>query len=71
MIKVKTRTPFHGKAPSFSIGKEKQFNNINKKDLVEVKGLYLDKNTGRLYFMVDDEAYVEDIVFVEVKDEKK
>ena len=33
MIKVKTRTPFHGKAPSFSIGKEKQFNEINKKDL--------------------------------------
>jgi hypothetical protein len=71
MIEVKTRTPFHGKAPSFTIGKEKQFNNINKEDLVEVKGLYLDKNTGRLYFMVDDEAYVEDIVFVEVKDEKK
>ena len=67
MIEVKTRTPFYGKAPSFSIGKEKQFNNINKEDLVEVKGLYLDKSTGRLYFMVDDEAYVEDIVFVEMK----
>lgn len=71
MLKVKTHTPFHGKAPSFSIGKEKQFNEINKKDLVEVKGIYLDKSTGRLCFMVDDEAYVEDIVFVEVKDEKK
>lgn len=71
MLKVKTRTPFYSKVPSFTIGKEKQINKINKEDLVEVKGLYVDKNTGRLYFMVDDEAYVEDIVFVEVKDEKK
>jgi hypothetical protein len=71
MIKVKTRTPFYGKALTFSIGKEKRFNEINKEDLVEVKGIYLDKNTGRLCLMVDDEAYVEDIVFVEVKDEKK
>lgn len=70
MLKVKTRTPFYGKAPSFTIGKEKQFNEINKKDLVEVKGIYLDKNTGRLCFMVDDEAYVENIVFVEMKNNK-
>lgn len=71
MIKVKTRTPFYGKSLTFSVGKEKQFNKINKEDLVEIKGLYMDKSTGRLYFILDDEAYVEDIVFVEVKNEEK
>ena len=30
MIKVKTRTPFYGKALTFSIGKEKQFNKISE-----------------------------------------
>lgn len=65
IIKAETRTPFYGKRLSFSVGKEKNFNKINKEDLVEVKGLYMDKNTGRIYFVLDDEAYVEDIVLVE------
>ena len=69
MIEVKTRTPFYGKAPSFSIGKEKQI--INKEDLVEVKGLYVDKNTGRIFFIVDNEAYIEDIVFIERREKEK
>ena len=50
---------------SFSIGKkEEDFNEFNKDDMVELRGLYMNKNTGKVYFVLDD-AYVEIISFYE------
>ena len=47
---------------SFSIGKEEDFNEFNKDDMIELKGLYMNKNTGKVYFVVDN-AYMEIISF--------
>ena len=50
---------------SFSIGKkEEDFNEFNKNDMVEIRGLYMNRNTGKVYFVLDD-AYVEIISFYE------
>ena len=48
---------------SFSIGKkEEDFNEFDKDDMVELKGLYMNRNTGKVYFVLDD-AYMEIISF--------
>lgn len=70
MIEAKAHTPFYCKQLSFSVGKEKYFNKVNKEDIVEVKGLYMDKSTGRIYFVLDDDAYMEVISFIETKREE-
>jgi len=62
MIEAKAHSPFYCKPLSFSVGKEKYFKNIDKDNILEVKGLYLDKNAGKVYFVLDD-AYVEIISF--------
>ena len=50
---------------SFSIGKkEEDFNEFNKEDMIELRGLYMNRNTGKVYFVLDD-AYVEIISFYE------
>lgn len=70
MIEAKAHTPFYCKHLAFTVGKEKDFNKVNKKDIVEVKGLYMDKSTGIIYFILDDDAYVETISFIETKREE-
>ena len=50
---------------SFSIGKkEEDFNEFDKDNMVEIRGLYMNRNTGKVYFVLDD-AYVEIISFYE------
>lgn len=50
---------------SFSIGKkEENFNEFDKDNMVEIRGLYMNKKTGKVYFVLDD-AYVEIISFYE------
>ena len=48
---------------SFSIGKkEEDFNEFDKDNMEELKGLYMNKNTGKVYYVVDN-AYMEIISF--------
>ena len=50
---------------SFSIGKkEEDFNEFDKDNMVEIRGLYMNRNTGKVYFVLDD-VYVEIISFYE------
>lgn len=56
MIETKAHTPFYCKHLAFTVGKEKDFNKVNKKDIVEIKGLYMDKSAGIIYFILDDDA---------------
>ena len=68
MIEVEAHSPFYCKPLSFSVGKEKDFKKIDEDNILEIKGLYMDKNTGRIYFVLDDDAYIEVISFIERKE---
>ena len=62
MIEVKAHSPFYCKSLSFSVGKEKDFKKIDEDNILEIKGLYMNKNTGKVYYVVDN-AYMEIISF--------
>ena len=38
----------------------------NKEDLIEVDKIFLDEETGRLYFIMKDNAYPDKIKFIDI-----
>ena len=66
-LKPKLISPFSGKQLTFSIGRYKDLLKMkDKEDLIEVDKIFLDKETGRLYFIMKDNAYPDKIKFIDI-----
>lgn len=66
-LKPKLISPFSGKQLTFSIGRYKDLLKMkDKEDLIEVDKIFLDEETGRLYFIMKDNAYPDKIKFIDI-----